>query len=273
MSYQSLEASQQGAFPVELYQFLSNTQAWRYSPQAVPVVYGGNTYTPEATICSNIGQTGDAPKDNITIKLPIANALAQLYLGGTPDFVVTVAVFRTHYNRLTGLLDAGGIVKWMGRIVASSATVSIASLVCEPISTSMLRLGLQDTFQRSCTRRFGKPGCNVDREAYKVTRTIVSVAGSVVTLNSDVGSAYVGGDLKTQDGSVMRKIIATPTGAITLMRAVSSLAAGQTVTIYRGCDKSTTTCATVYNNMGNNGAWPGIPYINPMSEISVIARG
>ena len=176
MSYATLEVSQQDSAPVQLFQFNRGNTTWRYV--ALPALFTALTHdwTPEVISVGNISSSSDVPKDTISITLPITNAMAAAFLAYAPDAVTTVTVFRTHYDDPTN-----GLAIWKGRVLSVSVTVATVTLTCEPVFVSLRRLGLRETYQRSCRHIFGGQGCNVDREALKISRVVTSVVGAKVT--------------------------------------------------------------------------------------------
>jgi hypothetical protein len=135
-------------------------------------------------------------------------------------------------------------------------------------------MGLQATYSRMCRHRLFGPGCNVNPATYAVANTVTSLSGAIVGFASLTGD-FKGGTLKSPNGSIFF-IVEQNSTTITLMRHSSDLAqnmvahpSGFAVTLYPGCDHSTSGCAT-YNNFGNFGGWPGIPRINPFNTTTRI---
>jgi hypothetical protein len=276
MSYASLDVSQQESSPVLLYQFVRGSTTWRYCALPTAFVAGsgnGYTWSPEVIQCSNLTQSGEMPRDSITITVPITNAMAVAFLSYAPDEVTTVTIFRTHYDDPTN-----GITAWKGRVASSSTTVATITLTCELVFVSLRRMGLGPVYQRLCRHVFGGPGCNVDIAALGAQALMTGVTGSVVSF-SGLASSYIGGTLAIPDGS-LRKIIDQGTvgetayvklikPSVPLQTAMEANPLGLMVFLYPGCNRSTTACRTFYN-LGNFGGFPGIPYINPMTYVSSV---
>ena len=251
-----------------LYQFARGLTTWNYVAAPESMARAGRTWTPEAITSSPIAQTGDVPKDQVELKLPRTNTVAASFLSYAPDVVTAVAIYRTNFD------NTDTVAIWLGRVAHSQLSVSIVTLACEPVFTSIRRLGLQATYQRLCRHRFFGPGCNVNPATYAQTLTVTAVAGSVITITG-LSTNFVGGTLKAPDGTIFF-IIDQNSTTVTLMRQSAILASsmvsnpgGFTVTLYPGCDHSTGAC-TGYSNIGNFGGFPGIPRINPYSNMSNI---
>ena len=79
---------------------------------------------------------------------------------------------------------------------------------------------------------------------------------------------YTGGMIVAPDGSA-RFITAHSGDTVTMARPLASLAGGQTVAIYPGCDHLKETCKNKFNNLDNFGGFPWIPAKNPYSGSSI----
>jgi hypothetical protein len=272
MSYAALDISEQDAQPVLLFAFLQGSYAWYYCTGSTDVTYGGHTYTHVPLLPGSIAKTSDVPKDTLEIKLPITNAFAAAFLAYTPDAVTTVTVRRLHY----GDVDAQAIIAWKGRVLAHVASLGTLTLICEPVFSTLRRLGLRQTYQRLCRHVLGGLGCNVNRALYSSTQTVVALSGVDVTFAAPLPADYTGGTILAVDGT-QRMIVAVGTSSVQLMRPVKSLAdsllahpAGFTVTLYQGCDRSTAMCESRFGNIGCFGGFPGIPWINPMTNTTSV---
>jgi len=242
MSFDSLEVSQQDSAPVLCYQFVRGSDVWRYTALPAAFTALGSTWQPEAIESGAISSTGEVPKDAVNIKMPIGNAMVAALLAYTPDAVTTVTIFRTHYDDPTN-----GLAVWKGRILSVAASVAEVTLACEPVFTSLRRLGLRQVYQKKCRHALFSPGCGVNPNTYRHAVTVVGVSGVTVTLSADPGN-YIGGNINAPDGS-LRMIVGQTGSILTIMRPVQSLAqsmvdnpGGFTAHVYPGCDRTTAMC-------------------------------
>ena len=253
-----------------LFAFLQGSQSWYYWAGPVQFLHDGNWYQSVATLPSEIENTGDVPKDTLTIELPISNPLANQFLSYTADAVTTLTVFRKHAD------GDEAEVAWKGRVLSYSASVATVTLNCESIFASMRRLTLRQTYQRLCRFALGDEDCGVDREAYAATLTVLAVVGDKVTFSAALSVDYKRGLLLAPDGA-SRMIVDTGSNFVVLLRPMQSLAdnmaahpSGFSVKLYQGCDRSITMCEQRFDNIGNSGAFPGILWINPMTNVSSV---
>lgn len=266
MTYETLESSVQDGRPVYKFKFVRGSDEFLYT--SAPYVIGDSegTFQPAAISASNITQTGELAKNGIKIKLPRDNALAQIFLGFTPELPTTVTIFRAHNDPTLEVSDDA--VYWKGRVAAAEAERDSVTLECEDIFTSMRRPGLRAKYQKGCRYALFSSGCGVDIDSYADAATVDSQNGFVLTLSGDSNSNlsevnyYLGGIIKLSDGS-MRYIVGHDGNNITLISTFPSSVVGQSVTIYPGCAHTTTDCKTKFNNLENYGGFPYIPAKNP----------
>jgi hypothetical protein len=271
LNYATEDISRQDSNPVLLFAFTRGSESWYYAASTQAVTLSGHSYLPEAVSCEDIVSTGEIPKDALSITLPVSNPLAASFLAYTPDAYTIVTVFSTSLTATS----PSSRVEWKGRVLNVRASVATMTLTCEPVSQSLLRLGLRETYQHSCRHMLFGPGCNVDAATVAHSVTVTGVTGSRVTLSAPA-LGYVGGNLKAPDGTFRMVISQNTDGSVlTLMRVVKSLVdslvsnpSGFTATLYPGCDKSTTTCRDIFHNLGNFGGFPGITSVNPFSGSS-----
>jgi hypothetical protein len=263
MSYASLDVSEQSAQPVLLFTFVRSNTAWYYCAGSEPFIYNGHSHAPIVLLSSSFAFTGDQPKDTLDLEFDISNVWAMAFLAGTLDAVTTLTVRRIHRG------DTEARIMWKGRVLSSNASRGSIKLICEPVSLSLHRLGLRQTYQRLCRHAFGDIGCNVDRANYSELASIDSIDGATVTFTSALVADHAGGVLEAPDGT-RRMIVSVGSNYVQLIRPIASLTVEDTVTLYQGCDRTTTMCASRFGNIGNYGGFAGIPWINPMTNVSVV---
>jgi uncharacterized phage protein (TIGR02218 family) len=256
MTYSAKELSVEESSPVYLVQFIQGATTWRYTTIAESISRSGSTWYPSALQLGKFACTGEIPKDALTVKLPVTDSVAQTFLGYPPEVMTSVTVFRTHYD------DADVLCYWKGRVSGFSITGGVLALTCEPIFSSLKRMGLRPVYQKCCRHALFGAGCNVDPDNFAHSVTATVVLGSVVTVPDAAALDLTGGTLMTANGTI-RMIVAQNGADLTLMRAIKGLAPGA-VTVYDGCAHDIDACRDKFHNLGNYGGFPGIPTKNPM---------
>lgn len=274
MTYEATEISTQDGMPVYRILFVTGDLEYRFTTESLFTFDGFNTYTPIAIKLGEISQTNEVAKDPLSIDLPRDVAFAQEFLGGVPEQITTVTVYRGHLTDTDGEFR----VYWKGRVASASASGDTVSLSCENVFTSMRRPGLRAKYQKVCRHALYSDKCGVNDYDYAVVASATAVAGTTVTLDTlgsgeDNNNYFTGGTLETSTGE-LRYITSHSGLTLTLMYALPSLteevndgSAGQsTVTLYPGCDHTRATCVSKFNNVDNFGGFPWLPSKNPFSN-------
>lgn len=264
MTFETFETSIQDGAPAELYEFARETIYYRYTSGADDVTVDGVSWTAVLINRSAIENTSSADKSTIKITVARSNPIADLFRISPPSDVVTIKVKRYHRG------DNDTRVIWMGRVVNCEWRGAEATLSCEPVTVSMNRVGLRRLYQRSCPHRLYGSKCGISKATYSIPGTVDSISGNTVSVSEADAAAdgyYSGGEISwvTPEGVTEMRQITNHTGAVlTLSLAIQGLAAGEAVTISAGCNRSSTTCRTKFNNLPNYGGFPYIPTKNPL---------
>jgi uncharacterized phage protein (TIGR02218 family) len=231
-------------------------------------------YAPTPIIAGEVSQTNEMAKDPLSIQFPRDNEFAQQFLGGVPEQITTVTVFRGHQT------DGDGEFRtyWKGRVASASAEGDTVSLSCENIFTSMRRPGLRARYQKVCRHALYSAGCGALEADFAESVTATAVAGTIVTVTgiapaSAADGFFTAGTLKTASGE-LRYITKHEGSTLTLMYPLASLSeevnessAGEaSVTIYPGCDHTRSTCVDKFDNVENFGGFPWLPSKNPFGN-------
>lgn len=265
MTYDARERSVELGEPIEIYTFGHGSIISRFTSDAVQQVVSGDTYAPAALRRSQIEQSAERARNAITITCARDFPIADLFRVAPPSEVIAVTVRRKHRT------DADVAVIWMGRVVNCEWRDSEATLNCEPVSSSLRRMGLRRKYQRQCPHVLYMTGpgqCNVNRATYSTDTTVVSQVGTTLTVAALAGGvSYPGGFVEwvTPAGAIERRFISESLGAgvLKLSQAFQGITAGQAVTVSPGCDHTTAMCAGTFSNLDNYGGFPFIPLKNP----------
>lgn len=262
-TYAELENSAYGGQPVELFRFVHGANVWTYNSGDALLVHNGETYTPLAS-----GRDGDMTvssepnKTDITVVLPIGNAVSQLFLAGAPEQVVSLTVFRYLYGADTPE------IYWKGRVVSASWEEGQANLSCESIFTSIKRTGLRARYQRGCRHALYNHGCGLNMAAFGVAGTVAAIGVSLKTVSVSAAASRDAGYFSAgmiRARGVLRFVLLHSAANLTIVSPIPGLAVGDAVTLYPGCDHGRITCRDKFNNILNYGGFPWIPTDNPFS--------
>ena len=269
MTYTALETSSQSGRPVELYEFMNGTTAYRYTSADGDVSYGGNAFAAAQIARGAVEATSETAR--LALEITCARSLGVLALFATmpPEEVVAVTLRRLHAG------DGEAITLWMGRVLNVSWNNASASIHCESVYTSLKRVGLRRLYQKGCTHPIYGPGCGLDRDDFKVVRTVATVTGTTITLSTLSGYAdgyFAGGylELEKSAGVFERRAIRSQTGAVvTIGFPLPGMSSSALVNLYPGCDHSLATCDGKFANRLNYGGQPYYPDKNPFNGVAI----
>lgn len=267
MAYSTNETSVQSGAPVELYEFRSGSDFYRYTSADANVVYQSKTY--EAVVISrgDIEATVEVARNPLKINCSINVGVLNLFLYSPPGEVVTLSIFRMHRG------DSEAVTIWMGRVLNVTWAGSQASIHCESVYSSIKRPGLRRMYQKACPHVLYSGPCGVNSSAFRVNASVLSVSTTTVNV-SGIGAYaadyFAGGYLEWEyeTGKFERRAIqSNTTSAVVISSRIQLLAGGVTVRLYPGCNHTLSVCNSKFSNVVNFGGFPWIPQKNPFGGI------
>lgn len=288
------ETSRAKGEPVALFLFrygTEDTEFRAYTNSEYEVTVGLITYSPVPITYGGVENSGTLDKKSLEVRTTLDNDIANMWLVSPPTYPVTLTIYRGHLNDP----DNEFLVEWAGRVLSCSRESPEAVFSCEPISTSMRRVGLRRNWQYSCPHVLYGPQCNANKARATSTQTCINVnAGSLVFNDGWSLSGYTAapqpaikalGGLVTwigPNGRITRTIIdvSVDETEITLNGPTTGLENGDTVEVSLGCNhifvlnldddgntlglNEETDCQFVHANINNFGGQPWIPLDNPI---------
>ena len=263
MTYDAFENSAAGGQPIELYEFRRNGDAFRFTSAATDQTYAGATWKRAVLTRNNTEQGGDLNRAGLTIRAPRNFLIADLYRVTPPTEPLQVVLRQLHAG------DTEAAVVWSGRVTNVDFSGSEATINCEPVLTSLRRIGLRRLYQTQCPHVLYGPQCGVSKPGFGWPAVVDSVNGAALTSTqaAEKPNGYFDGgyiEWVASANATERRLIVSHLGSqINLPAGITGLPAGAAVTLYPGCDHTLTTCHTKYNNAPNYGGFPYIPTKNP----------
>ena len=268
MSFEALETSRFLGRPVRLFVFQRQALVWRYCRAQQDLVIGGDTYLAAAIDRSEIQQTAERAKDEITITMPYlrdpgaavfpaTQALGDNWHPYIPSDPIAVTCLATHY----GDTDPPA-VEWSGIVTQPAFTDTELTLTCTPGPAIARARNQGPKWQRGCWKTVystGLRGCNLALGAFEVADTLSAVAGLDVTAAAFATAplALDGGWLEwtRPDGLVERRSIMAHAGdTVTLLYGAAALAVGLAVTARPGCPRTWAACEARGNTINFGGS-------------------
>lgn len=271
MTFPTYEQAIQSGAPVELYEFEVGPNIYRYTSAPDDFVYLTKVYAAVQIVRSDVEESGELPKDAITITVPRDADIADRFRVAPPSDVVLVSIYRMHYDDP----DADRRLFWTGRALNCEWKGAVADLSCESIYTALKRPGLRRLYQRQCPHVLYGGACGLLDTAWKTPVTLDTVSGITLTATAfglQPDGYFAGGmvEWEAEPGRYERRGIKSHVGTtITLTHPVVGLEAGGTLDIWPGCDHSLATCDSKFSNSANYGGFPFVPNKNPFAGTNV----
>ena len=263
-NFTNLEYSVDSGAPFELYDFVRGTwHMYLTTRKTAYTVTDNQVYEPAAITRSRIPHGEDIAKDAITITVPIDHELVAEFMHYPPEESVSVTIRKLH----RALAYADAVVVWKGRVVSIEPRGERAELSCESLYTAMRRNGLRLRSELICQHVLYGAACGANQPAKRVDDAI-SAMPTATTLTMSAISGYAAGWFR---GGILactlgqRYILSHSGNALAISRPLAGLAAGLTVALYPGCDRTLATCRDKFDNLDNYLGFPWIPGQNPFA--------
>lgn len=221
---------------------------------------GGVVFTPSAVSRPPVESDADHnAQGGIDVEAPPDHAVVLRHRSLAPNERITLRIQQKHRG------DAEVIGAWLGIARAVTYVGDRTLIRCEPIPGSYRRPGLRIAYERKCPYHLYEANtCRLSAATFKVDAVVGSFAGATITATAfgALASGYLNG------GEVVigfdRRLVIDHTGSVvTLNQPFSSLAAGDALEAYPGCDRLKATCIAKFNNLVNFGGFPWMPDKNP----------
>ncbi|MEL4071747.1 hypothetical protein WKW50_16505 [Ochrobactrum sp. GPK 3] len=243
----------------------------------------GVEYTPIAITRGKISVSGTLDKSQMEVRSTINNPLAEIFRVYPPSQVVNIVIYQGHLSDP----DAQFLVAWSGRVVSARRENHELILACEPVSTSLKRVGLRRHYQYTCMHVLYGDQCRASKVAATKAVIVQSVdaKGSTVVLaegwETDARAPkYLNGLFEwiNSAGDLETRTILRVTNNRELLLAgyARDLSAGMSANAVLGCNHGLyknangiglteeTDCYYLHNNMRNFGGCAFIPTVNPV---------
>ncbi len=229
------------------------------------LVVNGYTYLADGAVLSRspLRQAAKLEVDTMTIKLG-----GTVLLGGVKIALRAVQGFfdgaRVRLDHLIGNPTLPPTTSlFEGRIADVQPEPTVVTVTVKSELQALNQLLPRFLFQAQCGNTLYDANCGVAKTATAATvsaspaPTTTSFARSVTTPNAALGFVEFA---TGANAGLRRSILADSAGVLTISPALPvAPAAGDSVNVYRGCDRTRTTCQTTFNNAANFRGFIHIP--------------
>lgn len=272
-TFADYETSQDAGQPVELYVFRYQATILYYCTDATDFFIGPQPYTATQLSRTDIQDTGDIAKSDITLTAPRDFPIAQLFGVYPPSDVVTLTIYRVQRS-----VPTDPRVYWKGRVMNASWANGNSQLQCSSMFSAMRGAGVRKQFSKLCTHVLYGTQCRLAITSFQSNCTIGSVnLGGVSLVSADFAlagpSGYLAGgrlDFQIAIGVYEYRMIKTHIGdTVTIPYPITQLLPGNVVKASAGCDHTRPTCISKFGNLNNYGGFPDLMQKNPFGTESV----
>jgi len=253
------ERSTSGSRPIDLYTLATPTATYRLTSHIVDVTYGGFTFTALTMTRGNLQVGQDLTGRELVVYLPITHPIVQRFAAyGIPERQVIVTLQRLQEK------SGEAMQAWQGFAQGISIDGNVALIRVPSVTDDAIKVKLPTVrAQHLCNHVLFDARCQVDRNAYKVDTSVVSMTGRTLVISSIGGQptewAAPAGELLHVATGERRQILSQSGTTLVLNVPFVGVAAGDAVTVFASCSHALSECKTKFHNVVNFG---GMPHMN-----------
>lgn len=266
MTYRDDELA--GLDPVELYEFTSGTDIWRFTDSDGPYVHPttGDTYLPEPMMRGALNQTDEDNSMSVEITVDALNPIADIFRKPfLPVNLLWLTVYRTHAT------SVNVATLFRGKVGQCEFEGKTAKLTCVPMRSATTKQIPIQLVQQLCTNTLYDNRCLVDPDLFSYAGTISAIDGLVFTVDgpSLIENGYFdGGFMQKPDLPAATILSHTQAGSQSTVKLLYNpgYVVGDAVTLYAGCDKRYPTCQDKFNNTQHYQGFANFPTQDPFAN-------
>ncbi len=266
--FDTLERSVEQSRPIELYEFTLGLLSWRFTSSEGDLAFNGFTWTDEPISRAAPQLASTQELTNIVVKLPTINEVPSQFLAIQPASTMTCTIYRIQADQ-----DApASVVIFEGYVASVNFRDDQARLKVNPFNQLVKREIPRYTYQGLCGNILYDGRCGVSSATFQHDGLVNAINAAVITVSglgaSAPAGAYTGGFAQTLVGDEQRLILEQSGDDITLLLPFQQSILGTTISAFRGCDHTLTTCIAEFDNGINYGGCPFVPTSNPFNLVS-----
>lgn len=269
-AYDDAEASVESSAVTEYFQISINPPTgavYRHTTASQDLTISGLTYTAIAAERGSIVVPGVSADAEFSFKLPVDHDFTRRFmLQGTPPTSSTIQWWRRNGGESR--------LQWTGEILSMRIEGSTAIFFAPYRAMETLKRSLPVLLAgRECGHQLYDANCGKDRNAFKVTAPVLTIAGRFITVDiattANDGWALYGelihvatGERRTIRDQVDQSPGVTSIVRLDLQVQIPELQVGNSVEIYAGCNHSIQQCVARFSNRQRYGGFNRMPTQN-----------
>lgn len=260
MSYNSDETSVDQGEPIELFEFVTPTETFRYTSWIRDVQIYSDTYQAIPIQRGNVQGAAASDIAAVVVELPVNNRMVEAYAFDIAPRSLQCVIKRMH--SLTGEI----VVYWKGAVTSISVAGRTAKLQIPSRFTTAMKAEVPNVYyQTMCNHVLYSGRCGLNRDDYKLVTTVASYSAKTLVTVSNGGypdGAFKAGEvLRLADGE-RRLIVGHAANTMILNFPFREMLEGDELNLFLGCDHLPATCRDKFNNVINGSFHPFIPTSN-----------
>ena len=158
----------------------------------------------------------------------------------------------------------GSVVLFQGRVTSVDAVGRTGATITVASDLVLLDIDMpRNLYQPTCVHALYDSGCGLQRSAWGVAGTVAAGSSATQMVWAGADPKFVQGTLVFTSGVLAGQSVgvkAAGAGTLALTYPLAALpAVGDAFTAYPGCDRTQTTCAQKFANLGNFRGFPFVP--------------
>lgn len=247
--------------PVELYKFVGSAVTFFLTSHVEDILFMGDTYTAVPIQRGNIKINADLSRQELEIQMPISQALAQAYAFNVAPRDLELQLFRMH--PFTG----NNAKIWQGKVQAWTVGGRLGKALVPSVLSEITETTIPGRYYQSqCNHTFGDDRCGIKLNSQFYQTSVISLNPDDVTIglqNAVPKPGWaVGGEIVRLLDAERRMIVSSEGKTIRINWPFVALDVTDNVFVFRGCDRSLTTCHNDFDNHDRFGGYPYIPNRN-----------
>lgn len=265
--YSDREISAHSGAPVEAYKFIGTFSNYYYTSAELDVTVNGQLYT-SALIKRQAINTGTQEDGNLEleIEIPYDLQLARDYAFdiAPPDLLVEILRYHEGTNPASDW-----VIVWRGAVTSFSSSGHRVKVIVPSIFSVLLSGEVPSVYyQNMCNHVLYDDRCKLVKASYQQDTTIVSVDTDTIEVAADgFDDSYLqAGEIVNTTKNERRLIINNVADVLTINFPFFNAEAGDSVSLFAGCNHAFTTCRDKFSNTLNYGGFPYVPSDNPFQN-------
>ena len=267
MTFNALHKTAASSEPVILYELKIGSTTWYHTGAEVDIV-AGNNYETSRISHSDISNSGEAARNEVTVTLPTDHPLAEYLVAYIPAHEIYITIYVLEREQSPYEL----VHEWSGIYTSGKIAFPKFEAKFEPVDYEINREAMAPSFGANCQWAQFDANCGLTYATFQILGAVTAVNGLVVTTNAAITAVatdhFTGGFIEiVGDYGVERAFILLQNSFdLTLDRTLPGMANSISITCVPSCRNDFTRCKSAAPLFDNKNKFQGAPhaqFVNP----------